>query len=139
MKGKIILALVALFAGGAIYLLLRDPVPPIFQWIQLRNPGWLSGSTPPSWLNYSVPDGLWAFAYALLISSIWSGSPTRTRIIWLLSIPLFVLGFEFTQLLGFIPGTFCPVDLAFCTAGLVLGIFVGDLKPKKAHHEKIFT
>ena len=136
MKRKLLLATAAILGGSAIYLLLRPRELLFFQWIGLRDPGWLSRFTLPDWIIYSLPDGLWAFACALLISALWSDSRTRLRIFWLAVIPVFVLGFECSQLLPQIPGTFDPVDIAFCCAGLVLGICIGDLKPKLTHHEE---
>jgi hypothetical protein len=115
MKRSIVLALAALSGGLAIYLLLRIP-------------GWHHKSIVLSWLVYSLPDGLWAFAYALLISSIWANSRTRVRSFWLASIPVPVLGFELAQKSGMIPGTYDPVDLIFCSVGIVAGILAGKLK-----------
>ena len=142
---NIFLAGLALLTGGAIYIFLRSSDPLFFQWadslgigkilVLLRNTGWFSGAKLPSWVNNALPDGLWAFAYALLITSIWSGKRTRARTFWIASIPVLILGFELSQLSGVVPGTFCLADLAFCTTGLILGIPLGSQKPNKPRHE----
>lgn len=147
LTGKILLAGLALFAGGAIYIFLRSSDPLFFQWVEhmgmggsftwLRNTGWLSETDVPSWFRYALPDALWAFAYALLISSIWSGSHSPIRYFWLASIPVLILGFEFAQLAGLLPGTFCPVDLTFSVTGLILGIYLGILNPNAPENEEI--
>jgi len=140
LTGKILLAALALTAGGAIYIFLRSTDPLFFKWAEifgmdgffsrLRSAGGLSETNLPIWFRYALPDGLWAFAYALLISAIWSGSTSRLRWFWMISIPVLILGFEFAQLTSLVSGTFCLLDLSFSTAGLVLGVFLGTSNPK---------
>ena len=142
---NLILAGMALFAGGVIYVLLRTSEPLFFHWadrlgiggilMQLRNSGGLSENELPSWFNYSLPDGLWAFAFSLIMTSVWSGTHARIRNFWMASIPVFILGFEFTQMLGSVPGIFCLVDIAFCSTGVVLGMLLGDTKLKETQNE----
>lgn len=141
----IILSFVALLSGGLIYLLFRSTEPVFFQWIKVLNLNkWLSlqrqksASLPlhfPEWFLYSLPNGLWAFAYALIITTIWAGNKSWLRTLWMASIPVLVFGFELLQYMHFIPGTFCLQDIAFGMAGLTIGIAVGIIicksgKPK---------
>ena len=136
----IFLSALAIFFGGLIYILLRPSEYLFFGWIQLAGLSqWISparslspllGQLFPDWIIFSLPNGLWAFAYALLITSIWSGSKSWLKYFWLASIPLIVLGFEILQYPGLIPGTFCIQDIVFGVLGLVLGIFIGTIKTK---------
>jgi hypothetical protein len=139
---NIILCFAALLLGGIIYVLFRASEPVFFTWI----PGagldsWINfarhrsvsfGQFLPEWIIFSLPNGLWAFAYALLITGIWAGSRSWLRTFWMASIPLLVLGYEILQYTGAIPGVFCLQDLALGMAGLIAGIIVG-IKTIKIH------
>ena len=127
-------ALLALLVGGFIYIFLR-PVPPIFfYWIQQI--GFTEGLesarsttltiTPllPGWVVYSLPQGLWAFSYTLIMVGIWGRKRNLLAIFWLATIPLLVFGFEVLQLAGVISGTYCPEDMLFNTAGILFGVLV---------------
>jgi hypothetical protein len=137
---SIFLASLAVFIGGLIYILFRPSEHIFFGWISPA--GSLSPvfcRILPEWFVYSLPNGLWAFAYALLITRIWSGSRSWLRYFWMASIPLLVLGFEILQFPGIIPGTFCFEDIALGIMGLMLGIFIGNMKTKNNnYHEKAF-
>ena len=90
----------------------------------------------PEWFIFSLPNGLWAFAYALLITSIWSGSKSWLRHLWMASIPILVVGYEVLQYEGLIPGTFSLQDIVFGMAGLIVGIIIGTKIIKPDNHEK---
>ena len=126
------MALLALLIGGFIYIFLR-PVPPIFMnWFHLIGlTEWLEDVrlntltiTPylPMWVIYSLPQGLWAFAYTLIMVGIWGRKRNLLAIFWLATIPLLVYGFELLQLAGVISGTYCPEDMLFNTAGILGGV-----------------
>ena len=143
------LSAIAILIGGLIYILLRPSEHIFFGWIRLAGlDHWISparvlspmlGQLFPDWMIFSLPNGLWAFAYALLITSIWSESESWLKYFWMASIPLLVLGFEILQYPGLIPGTFCIQDIVFGLAGLLLGFFIGNLKTKNNnYHEKAF-
>lgn len=143
----VILSAIALFAGGMAYILFRPSEHVFFRWISAigfdswfnlaRNGTLHSALTVPQWVVYSLPDGLWAFAYALLITTIWSGSKTWLSYLWLSSIPFLVLGYEILQLPGIVPGTFCIQDIALGIAGLTVGIMIGTKIIKRNYHENI--
>jgi hypothetical protein len=135
--------------GGLIYILLRPSEHGFFSWINaLGLDRWFNHARSlspsfshllPDWFVFSLPNGLWAFAYALLITGIWSGSKSWLRYFWLASIPVLVLGFEIMQYPGIIPGTFCIQDIALGLIGLAFGIFIGTIKTKNNnYHEKAF-
>jgi hypothetical protein len=140
------LAAIALLAGGIIYILFRTSEPVFFNWIRaagLENLLSLARNnslslTPhlPGWVVYSLPNGLWAFAYAFLITAIWSGSKSLLKYFWMGSIPFLVLGFEILQLAGFIPGTFSIQDIVLGIIGITIGIIVGIKIIKPYYYEK---
>ena len=91
----------------------------------------------PDWIIFSLPNGLWAFAYVVIITGTWSGSKSWLKIPWMATIPLLVLGYEFLQLWEIIPGTFCNQDIASGLTGLLLGIYIGNKISKSLNHEKV--
>ena len=141
----VMLSAFAVCLGGIIYIFFRPSDHVFFEWIRgvglnhwLNNARELSGSTGlalPEWLVYSLPNGLWAFAYALLITFIWGGSKFWLKYFWMSSIPLLILGFEVLQYAMIIPGTFSMQDLVFGIAGLTIGIFVGIKITEPGNHE----
>jgi hypothetical protein len=142
----ICLSAFALLAGGFIYIIFRSSEPLFFSWINstraihwiniIRNSSLSLSKVLPEWIVYSLPDGLWAFSYSLLITGIWSRSKSLLRYFWFASIPLLVLGFEFLQFSRLIPGTFCLQDIALGIAGIFIGILVGIKIIKPDYHEK---
>ena len=83
---------------------------------------WISPwtSTVPPWVKYSLPDGLWAFSLSAFMRAVWIGS-YRLPIVAPLTVAICagVLP-EVAQAFNLFPGTFDPVDLAFCS---ILGIW----------------
>lgn len=142
----IILSAASLLAGGIIYMLFRPSEALFLNWPNaFRLSRWIRpircesihfSSLFPNWVVYSLPNAFWAFAYALLITAIWSGSISRLKYFWMTSIPLLVYGYEILQYFGVIPGTFCRLDLVLGTAGLIAGILIG-LTIKPDNHEKV--
>jgi hypothetical protein len=144
----IYLSVLALVLGGGIYILFRVSEPVFFQWIRaIGLNGWVNLARHkslslslylPEWVIYSLPNGLWAFAYALLITVIWRGTRTWLKYFWMASIPLLVIGFEILQYFQIIPGTFCLQDIALGIAGMTAGILAGKFTPKPKNHENAF-
>jgi len=142
----ILLCAFAIFLGGIIYILFRPSEAIFFNWIRTVGlDNWLNLARHkslslyqylPEWIVFSLPNGLWAFAYALLITFIWSGSKSLSRYFWMASIPLLVLGFEILQYAKVMPGTFCMQDITVGLAGLISGIWIGTKINKFKNHEK---
>lgn len=140
---NILLSLIALVFGGIIYLVFRPGEFVFFQWIREIGLGsWLNflkNQIPtthlPRWLLYSLPDGLWAFAYSLLIFSIGHKSNSTLKYVWFLSIPLLVFGFEFLQYFELINGTFSVPDLFAGLAGILAEITIAQLINKTYRYE----
>ena len=76
----------------------------------------------PDWMVYSLPNGLWAFAYTIIVLRIWKGSNSIVKYFWFLSIPVLVFGFELLQLTGDLKGTFCWSDMLWGAIGITLGL-----------------
>ena len=139
------LSTLAILLGGLIYILFRPSKPIFFHWISTAGmDSWLNfvrhgslslSKTLPEWVVFSLPNGLWAFAYAILITSIWSKSDSWLKYFWMGSIPILVLGFETFQYAGILPGTFCLQDIAFGCIGLISGILLGIRITKPNNYE----
>lgn len=143
----IFLSALAILSGGIIYTIFRTSEPLFFRWLSIAGfEKWLiivrqhfltNSSLPSEWIVYSLPNALWAFAYAVLITSIWSGSISRIRYLWMASIPVLVLGCEVLQYTGILPGTFCFQDMAAGLMGLVIGLILALKTYKPNHHETV--
>jgi hypothetical protein len=142
----VMLSAFALLLGGIIYIFFRPSEHVFFDWIRAagldhwfnlaREWSLSSGLLLPEWIVYSLPNGLWAFAYASLITMIWGKSKSWLKYLWMASIPVFVLGYEVLQYAMIIPGTFSIQDMVFGIAGLIIGIIVGSIIFKTTDHEK---
>jgi hypothetical protein len=132
LKNSVILwSTFAVLAGGFVYVLFRPSEPLFFNWLkELGLENWLAEtrdkSLPiahmlPPWLVYSLPNGLWAFAYTMIVLGIWEGSSSYLKFLWYASIPVLVFGFELLQLSGGLPGTCCPFDILWGALGITLG------------------
>jgi len=142
----IYLSVLALLMGGVIYILFRASEPVFFNWIRAvgledwlnfaRDKSLSSSLHLPAWIVFSLPNGLWAFGYAFLITGIWWGSGSWLKYFWMASIPLLVLGYEILQYAGIMPGTFCMQDIALGILGMTAGIIAGIKTTKFHNHEK---
>lgn len=133
--GAYLLAFATLFVGAMIYVLWRQDTLVYFGWLDMVG---LSApvetmraySIPfypsiPDWMVYSLPNGLWAFSYALLIACLWRDNTSKIKYLWYASVPLLCIGWEMLQFTGTIRGVFCFNDLFLSAAGVGLGMFVG--------------
>ena len=142
----ILLSASALILGGTIYILFYTSQPVFFSWIraaglhnwltQARHYSLTAGSNLPPWVVFSLPDGLWAFAYAVLITGIWIRSNSGLKYFWMSTIPVLVIGLELLQNTGMVKGTFSLQDIVFEISGLLIGIYAGIKITKSHHHEK---
>lgn len=123
----------ALMAGVGIYVFFRSGGFVFHRWLRIvgfegiveKGQSLAEKITEklPDWFLYSLPNGLWAFAYALLISYIWAGRTSWLKYFWFASIPILVLGFEGLQGLGLSRGTFSLLDIIFGLSGISAGIY----------------
>jgi hypothetical protein len=131
----ICLSFFAMALGGAIYLFFRSTVPTFFykihfagfeeKLISVRQTSVSFGLHFPNWTIYSLPNGLWAFAYTLLILFFWWGSTSKQKYFWLASIPALVFGFEILQLTAIPTGTFCWQDIVSGIIGILFALLIG--------------
>jgi hypothetical protein len=136
------LSAVSVFLGGVIYILYRPEKAGFFKvfdfiglekWSDLVREKTISvGQYLPEWFVYTLPNGLWAFAYSLLIMTIWRRSKSLLKYFWFATIPVLIFGFELLQSTGTIPGTFATGDIISGFAGIIAGI----LTIKIYRHEK---
>lgn len=147
---QILVAGAAVVAGGFLYIIIRPAESIFFSWIRSLGLGrlldWLRSdffvsSASSGWFMYSLPNALWAFAYACLITVIWSDSRSYARYFWMATIPLLVFGYELLQYTGHITGTFCIQDLIAGAVGLCIGIIFGlsNKFSRRSHYENSCT
>lgn len=144
-KNQVLFSVVSVLLGGLIYLLLRPTAPKIFETLTLIVPGdWLDslrantlnlGLVLPDWFLYSLPNGLWAFSYTLLTTTIWAQHQSPIKYFWYTSIPVLVFGFEFLQYFGLIQGTFSIPDLVAGLSGILTAITIKLLTTKTYNNE----
>lgn len=133
--------LLPLLAGGLLYLLFRAPSLRLFEWFRVigLEPCILAarasleslGMRPPSWVLYTLPDGLWVYTATACMAWIWQGSRGAARWGWMAAGPGLGLGSELGQLVGLMPGTFDPLDLIACGVAAVLA-FALTQTPKES-------
>ena len=137
----------AIVLGAMIYVLFRPGEYLLFNWINhvgpehfihtLRTRAHFPRLHLSDWIIYALPDGLWSFAFALMISSLWSASRSWLKYLWLAIVPLLILGFELLQYSPKIPGVCSLQDILFCSAGIAAGYYVGLTPKKPTRHERI--
>lgn len=121
-----------LVVGGLLYLLARPTGIRLFAWLEAAGLGASVGFARdvaypiavwlPAWLRFSLPNALWVYAFAWLLSYVWAHRPTRESVPWLLVAPGLAIGWEVGQLTGLVPGTFDVLDLAFVLGASVLAL-----------------
>jgi hypothetical protein len=121
---------IPLTAGSLIYFMFRSESILAFraiEWLSLEESlrvarFFMSRFSPHPFLLFSLPDGLWAYAFTSWISIVWDRKPP---VLWhFLGVTLGV-GSELGQINGIIPGTFQFEDVffyifGFATSWLVL-------------------
>ena len=130
-----LIAGLAFSCGCMFYLFCRNPlIISVLEWLipRLTHPVILSirASTIPACaylpiaVQDALPDGLWSFAYAAVISQLWFGHTGWMAYFWLGTIPFVCVGYEVLQVGDVIPGSFSWADLHFCLTGMMLGILL---------------
>lgn len=74
----------------------------------------------PDWFLYSLPDGLWLYAYMLLISTLWHTEKSHLRTVFLALLPILAFTIEGLQFLSLYQGTGDVVDVIFYCLFIVL-------------------
>ena len=120
-KAKIFFGIMLLVIGCLIYLLFRSKTLYIYVWCKS-----LGMSSPidtlriivndwsvPSFIKYSLPDGLYCTSYLLIMDAIWHEEKSWLKYLILAVVPLITIDSEILQYFGYVRGTFDLVDL-FC-------------------------
>lgn len=116
---KLISGLASLLAGAVIYLLFRSKNLLGFELLDRigmepwadRIRSYTADVKLPDVVVYSLPGGLWALGYILVIDRIFGNLSRSTRIVWASVIPLLGVCSEVLQGVGLLPGVFDPWDL----------------------------
>lgn len=116
---EIILGVLFLVCGCAIYLLFRSKSLNIYKWcsaIGLSNAiDTLRSSchnwNVPYWVKFSLPDGLYSAAYILIINAIWYKNNGLVKYIIVSVVPLLTISSEILQFFGLVKGTFDFYDI----------------------------
>ena len=132
----------ALWLGAMTYIHLRSSSPLFIHWIEVAGFQKLFSLNHhlfldlPEWLVYSLPSGLWAFAYSIVITGIWWNSKSRLKYFWFATILILVVGWEILQLSGLVHGTYSFGDIITGLVGAALGMYVGIKLIKPKYYEK---
>ena len=117
-----------LITGSSIYALWRSPALLGFEWLeavgasrsvlQLRAAGDAAGHVLPSWIVFSLPNGLWSYALMASIGLLWRTERwTNAKQFWFWCTLCIAVLPEVGQAMHLIPGTFDLVDLVNCLVG----------------------
>jgi len=114
--------------GGLIYVLYRSEETLLLRLADALGMGddigrWRQSAamlTLPEWVVYSLPAGLWAFSYVLIVDSLTRGQPWKGRVLAISFVPLVGAASELMQAAGLLPGTFDWVDLVLYTLPLIM-------------------
>lgn len=123
-------SLAALLIGSLLYMLARPANLVAFDWFDAVGLGHLltaarsatSGIAQalPHAVKFSLPDGLWAFAFTNTMVAIWGRKLSRASAPWIALGPVVAIGSELGQALDLVPGTFDTVDLVCVVVGGLL-------------------
>ena len=115
----IALSILLLVVGGMIYLLCRPETILLNRLVQAIGQGyWLE--TPRAYMHehihcavwiYSLPAGLWAASYVVMVHTFSEGLTARSRLGYAAVMPLLGVLSELFQWCGIVPGTFDPLDI----------------------------
>jgi len=126
-----------LLLGGLIYLCWRDSGLLMFKWfraldgesliISLRQLTAPARPFLPSWLVYSLPDGLWVYALTAFMGHVWLGSRSSVlKFVCLAAGPVLGAGSELGQLAHLVPGSFDWADLGFYIFAAAFAFFAAS-------------
>lgn len=129
----IILGLLSLTTGGILYILYRSETLILFKWVKALGLYDIVSDLRPSkssdsWLVYSLPDGLWLFAYILLMGALWNFD-SRKSLLYSAPLVVIAIGSELSQMHHITKGTFDIVDL-LC---YIVATIAGTIYIKIAH------
>lgn len=117
-----------------IYLTLRDKVfllisqenfPVLYQCLKAIQDYCMPLRSLPNWLLYSLPDGLWTYAFSSYFVFNFNRRPyTPKHLFYILLCPVLSISFEISQQFQGTPGTYDVDDLWCCVLGGMLPFFI---------------
>jgi hypothetical protein len=137
-----------IIVGGLVYICWRDPALLMFKWfralgveplvLQLRVAAAATEPGLPRWLIYSLPDGLWVYAFTAFMAHAWSESPSSpVKTFWLSLGVVLGAGSELGQLVHIVPGTFDWIDfICYVSAGALSLFFASRYNFKRSLNER---
>lgn len=116
---ELVLGLLLLLCGCAIYLLFRSKTLNIYQWCSAlglsKRIDYLREIAQtwdiPDLVKYSLPDGMYCAAYILIVDAIWHKEHTIYKYVAISLVPIVTIGSELLQSLHLVRGTFDIFDL----------------------------
>lgn len=128
----LVLSLSCFGVGSLVYLLFRTT--DLYMFVPLKMSGIyeplialrksLVNVILPDWIIYNLSDGLWLFAYMLLIESIWWLDSSHGKAVFLYSLPVFAVVVEVGQMLHCFPGTGDWLDITAYIIAIFLFIIL---------------
>ena len=128
-----------IFFGGIIYISFRSLTLRMFDWFDFFGFSEIILDVRelfreflflPNWFYYSLPDGLWTYAFTSSFIIIW-GINNPVLKYWLIIPFILSLVPEMLQLFNLFPGTFDLNDLIFMSIGFISSILIFYFIDKK--------
>lgn len=128
---KLIIAFLAMFIGGIIYLLWRPDNLLMFEWIEFWNLADFIYSLRsitqnydlPYYVKFSLPHALWYLSGILIFAVIWN-KQRPMQYFWFLLMTLMCFGGEFGQLLNIVPGNFNLIDILWSVIAGIIALII---------------
>ena len=79
-----------------------------------------AGCHLPDWFLYSLPDGLWLYAYMLIVRCLWYNDNSVIKVLFLSVLPVFAITIEVLQFLSLYFGTGDIIDIVFYLVFILL-------------------
>jgi hypothetical protein len=140
--------LLPIFLSGTIYLFFRTSETVIYQLFQdlfhssilvnIRSYLQVNSSFIPDWFIYSLPGGLWVFAFAnfcYLLLNKETKAYYKSILFLLFGI---VTSLELLQLYNVTDGSFDLMDILFYLAASLTSLSIGNFRIKKIKYQPIF-
>lgn len=140
-----VIGILLLFTGISIYLLFRSETITLYRWfvaagmqetlVTLREG--VSDWNIPSFVRFSLPDGLYCASYIMIMDAVWKKSKYSLRLLAASLIPLVAIVHELLQAAGLTRGTFDWGDLLCYSLPLLLYyLLTGALKKLRISYRR---
>lgn len=135
-----------LIIGSLLYISFRSETLIMFSWFETVGlSSFVNGirtilnpfkENIPTWIYYSLPDGLWVYSFTSSYILIW-GKDIQSAKYWLLLPLVFGSVVELMQGIRIFPGTYDILDFVCCSLGLLLSLLIFKFKSNK-YEQKLF-